>query len=727
MSSHLESSLEAGLSAVKQGDHQTAIAILEVVAVKEQSTPSGVQAEIGLVVAYARSGNIPGAIALCETLTQSNNLQVRDWAVRTLIPLTIHRPSASTLVLDNGFVPFNNSLLTSDPVNFISPKELDNAVAPTSELGSAIVQVSREQSKPHKINWRQAPRAKVWQPLPKKSKFDLIPLQLLAFGTFIALFWVMRELLELVFAFINDILVKLPFLEPIQLLYRDTTPWLLVLLFILMGVSPWLLDWVFANFYGQREIDRDGLNLYSHEAVRVLHRYSHQRGWKFPKLRILPIAAPLAITYGNLPRNARIVVSQGLLEQLADDEIAAIYATQLGHIRHWNFVVMSVLLLVTIPVYRLYLILSNWADGISLGFGRMLVGMTANLFYIVWCLLTGTALLNSQVRNYYSDRFTCDLTGNPNGLVRALLKIAIGIAGDIEKQQQTTWQLESLNIVAPVGYQQSLSMGSIAPNVSFESLLIWDYLNPYSRWFTINNTHPMIGDRVYRLCQIARSWHIEPEIYIDLQQPLRVKRQSFLLQIAPFVGIPLGISFAALIWLVWHLAFALKILNLKWIYEDWSFITGCLFIGFSIGTLMRINSFFPQIKAQEVETEERLPNLCANPSALPIDCISVRLVGKLLGRCGTSNLLGQDLILHCNTGLIKLHHISWAGQSLNIQDFIGRQVSVTGWFRRSATPWVDIQTLQTQSGKTINSPHPIWSTVLAVATEAWGAYILLRG
>jgi hypothetical protein len=89
--------------------------------------------------------------------------------------------------------------------------------------------------------------------------------------------------------------------------------------------------------------------------------------------------------------------------------------------------------------------------------------------------------------------------------------------------------------------------------------------------------------------------------------------------------------------------------------------------------------------------------------------------------------LAQDLVLQSSTGLVKLHHISWLGQHVNPQDLIGRQIIVTGWFRRGATPWIDVQTLQTQSGKIVNSPHPIWSIVLAVAAEVWGAYILLRG
>jgi len=162
--------------------------------------------------------------------------------------------------------------------------------------------------------------------------------------------------------FINDAFVKLPFLEPLQLLYRDPTPVLLVVIFVLFCLSPWLLDRLLRKFYGQRQLEKDLLQRHSKETVRVLQRYCKQQGWRTPKLFLLPITAPVAFCYGNLPRTARIVVSQGLLEQLTDDEIATIYAGQLGHIAHWNCAIMSLLLLLTIPIYQLYQLLGHWGD-----------------------------------------------------------------------------------------------------------------------------------------------------------------------------------------------------------------------------------------------------------------------------------------------------------------------------------------------------------------------------
>ncbi|GAA6622299.1 M48 family metalloprotease [Scytonema sp. NUACC26] len=702
MPSQFEPSLEAGLNILKQGNYQSAIATLKAVAAREGDSHAGLQAQIGLVVAHTRSGNALEARTLCQMLAQSQNSQVREWAQRTLKQLTKSS-------LGQG------DKVTREPSEISSP-----ATSPPAPPPVAV----RESTKPLTVYWKQSPRAKSWQPL---QKLNLIPFRLLQAGTFIALFWIMRELLIFAMHFINNTLMNLPYLEPIQLLYADPTLFLLLTLFVLMGLSPWLLDGLLTKFYSQRELNKDALNKHSPEAVRVLQRYCQQQGWQFPKMGILPLSAPIAIAYGSLRRTARIVVSQGLLEQLAEDEIATIYARSLGHIAHWDFVVMSLVLLVTIPFYLLYQQIAIGGDKRQIKFFRVILAYVSSFAYGIWYLLTGTSLWLSQLRHYYSDRIAVDITGNPNGLVRGLLKIAIGIASDIQKQEQTCWQLESLNIMAPVGYQQSICLGSIAPHTTFESFLMWDTLNPYRWWFIFNKTHPLMGDRLQQLTSIARLLRLETELNIENQKPLRVKRQSFLFQIAPFLGIPGGIVFAFLIWIVWQTAYALKFLNLKWIYDNTSYVTGCLLICIGIGILMRINTFFPDIESVTAQTDNRLPILLANPASLPVDSTPVRLVGKLLGRRGIGNFLGQDLILQTSTSLVKLHHLPQVGEELHTQDLIGRRISVTGWLRKGALPWIDIQTLTTQSGKIVNSYHPICSIILAIALNAWGVYVLFKG
>ncbi|AKG22457.1 zinc metalloprotease HtpX [Calothrix sp. 336/3] len=721
MSSNLEPSLAAGIAALKQGDYQTARNILEAVVLKGEATS---QAKIGLVVAYSRSGEIAKAIALSQELAASTDSQVKQWGERSLKQLRKRQNQDGAIAkAATGFVPLPESRVpsASDNSDLEIPPE---TTQPQSASDNSDLEITSETTQPQSIHWRNSGRAKVWQPLSKKG---IIWLHLLTIATFIALFWVMRTLVMGMMGSINYLLVKLPFVEAIPLFSENPSSLIWVFLFLLTTFSPWLLERWFIKFYGQRTLDKETLTTHSKESVRVLQRYSQQRGWQFPKLAVLPLPVPLAITYGHLPRYARIVVSQGLLEQLTEEEIATIYATQLGHIANRDVVVMSLLLVITIPIYRLYLAVCDWGDRTSAKVWRSLLGVLGSLIYLVWCVFTGTSIWLSQLRLYYGDRVGADTTGNPNALARALLKISIGIAEDIQRQEQIPWQLETLNILNSVGYQQSLTLGSIIPHTTFESYLSWDYLNHYRWWLVFNNTHPLMGDRLHRLSKIARNWHHEPEIYLGKSQPTQNITSSFLLQVFPLLGIPCGILFAILIWCGWNFAFAIKILNLKWIYDNWSFMNGCVLIGFSIGILLRINHFFPEILPEQSQKAELLPTLLSHPLALPIDSTKVSINGKLLGRRGTANYLAQDLIIQSNTGLTKLHHISWLGQAVNPQDLIGRQVTVTGWLRRGATPWIDIQQVKIQSGKIVNSPHALWSTIVAIAAQAWGAYILLRG
>ncbi len=765
MSSQSKSSLKEGLAALKKEDYRTAKIILENVAARDNDTNKSLQAQVGLVVAYSRSDEIEMAIAVCESLIQSNNSQIQQWAENSLKQLRKKYPDKHKKLRSTGFVAFESpedeledkksefsSITTPTPTPppppppplFSNSAIENNSTSEETPVqrkkkprGGEIVPVSTANSSSNSTNrninsnihWRLGGRAKVWQPLPKAKLIKSIHLPLLGIGTFVALFCMVRALLELVMQLINNILVALPFLEPIQFLYKykDPTYFVLGIFIVILAVSPWFLDWLLSKFYRNKELSRETLNTYSHEAVRVLQRYCQPRGWSLPKLGILPMAAPVAFTVGYLPRNARIIVSQGLLEQLKDDEIAAIIASQLGQIGRVDCAVMSVILSVTIPIYKLYQLISQQGDNISNRIGGTVVGIIGNCIYGIWYLLTLTGLWLSRSRVFLSDKIGAEVTGNPNALIRGLLKISIVTASDIANKKQTSWQLESLNLLIPVSHKQSLWLGSIAPNTTFESLLMWDYLNPYRKWFAATNSHPLMGMRLQKLCKLARYWHLEPEVYLVPQQPLKVKRESFLLQIAPYLGILVGAGSALLFWLGWQALFALHLINLEWIYDNWDYVTGFMLIAFSIGILIRMNSLFANIDSKNLQKSESIVELLTNPTALPIDSTPVELSGKLLGRRGSSNYLGQDLILQVGNSLVKLHHVSWLGQSLNPQDFIGKEVSVTGWLRRGATPHVDIQTLKTQSGIRVNSPHPIWSTILSVAAFAWGAYIVLTG
>lgn len=170
-------------------------------------------------------------------------------------------------------------------------------------------------------------------------------------------------------------------------------------------------------------------------------------------------------------------------------------------------------------------------------------------------------------------------------------------------------------------------------------------------------------------------------------------------------------------------------------WGDWSIVRGNSAIGFSLGIFLRLNALFPETKSAHLLNRPSLSELLSYPQLVPIAAQPLRLQGKLLGRRGVGNWLGQDLLLYLPSGLVKLHHASWLGPlsclllrpSIDHTNLIGRHVVLTGWFRRGAVAWIDIETLRTQAGKTSTSSHQAWSIALAIATALWGVYAILMG
>lgn len=828
----VNSTLEAGLAAVKQGNYQDAIANLEAVCETELSEKAIVQAQMGLIVAYKRIGNIEKAIALTKELSNSSNSQVKEWAVRNLASLRERHPekieASKEEISDTGFVPFDPKTQTSSrskiptsssPPSLLPPKKgeisgisstsnpsgftpFDNSLQnpskgeqaksenipaserPTIQNSSSQTPTSSPKSsgssknKPpgtisnkfvqninasgnsrqtpieeqtsknlvYQPKWKQAGRATKWKKLPNKIGFHFDLSQLWgvqvvsAIALLIPLHWVMTRLVIFTINTVTKLLINLKLSYRNEESYNDPTRLAsLIVWFLLIGLIlllPWLMDGLLKAYYGLKPFSLQNLTEKSPEAARLLQKFTRERRLSLPTLWVIPNSSPMAITYGNMPRNARIVVTEGLLEQLADDEIAAVYTAELGHIVHWDFVVMSFGVLIGQVPYIFYQKISDLGEGLSNQFLRFIASAIAAFFYLFYWLFRSLILWLSRARIYYSDRLSSEITGNPNGLTRALLKIAIGIAKDVEKQGKTSYLLEGFELLTPVGHRQAISLGSLYPHTPLEPILAWGYLNPHRRWLAINNSHPLMGERLQILSSYGRYWNVETELNFPTRNSSNPDNGRLFLQAAPYLGIFLGLILAGILWGIGGISSLVKIRQvlLDWMWGDRSILYGCLLIGISIGILLRINLFFPDIKPSTVRDEPALLDLLTNPMALPLDSQPVRLQGKLLGRSFISNSLCQDLILQTASGLVKLHYFSWLGPLGNLligsprpADLVNRSIVITGWFRQGATPWIDVETLRTQGGKTIQSGHPIWSTLLALAAALAGIYIIFRG
>ena len=86
-----EPSLKTGLLALKQKDYSQAIAHLEIIAQREPIKQK-FKAQMGLVIAYAKTKQVDKAISLCRNLTQSSDIEIKSFANRHLKELLKRYP-----------------------------------------------------------------------------------------------------------------------------------------------------------------------------------------------------------------------------------------------------------------------------------------------------------------------------------------------------------------------------------------------------------------------------------------------------------------------------------------------------------------------------------------------------------------------------------------------------------------------------------------------------------
>ncbi|MEO0535856.1 MAG: M48 family metalloprotease [Cyanobacteria bacterium P01_A01_bin.123] len=565
--------------------------------------------------------------------------------------------------------------------------------------------------------------------------------------TAIAWFWIIPAMLHRIFYIINWLLYRLRWPinpQPISALYK-TYHWpIFIILGTLVVASPWLFDYLLGWAYGLKSFSTRGLTPKSAEAVRIMRRVCQQRGWEMPTLKTLPTSIPLCFSYGCWPRFARIVVSQGILDRFSEDEIAALYAYEISHISRWDWPIMSGLGLCLQIFYLGYWRLASLGNGLKQPLLQFLLGLLSSLFYSVYWLIRKVGLWLSRVRILECDRGAVELTGNPNGLTHALIKIAHGICRDIERQGYTDVRLEGLDLLTPLSPQTVVGLGGLKELSTWPQVLTWNLTNPYRHWLDFNAVNPALGERLQLLTHYAEIWQLTPELGwlsdIDLNAGKKAVGpssywQPLLLQGAPYFGPLLGFAIAMTLWFIGGVSEAIGVWQIEWFYQDDTILYGGILMGLGIGTLVRINPFFPDLTAKTAKTNPSVAHLQDAPNFLPIDSVGVRLQGQLLGRPGLANWLGQDLLLKTSTGLIKLHFASELGVPGNVitpkkkhpASFIKRHLTIIGWFRRGATGWLDIDRLQVKGQPLIQSPHPIFATLVSLGATFWGIYRIFRG
>jgi heat shock protein HtpX len=141
---------------------------------------------------------------------------------------------------------------------------------------------------------------------------------------------------------------------------------------------------------------------------------------KIPKIMIANVGAPNAFCFGRTNNSATLAITQGLLNSLNQEEVEAVISHEVGHIKHNDMVVMT--LVSVIPMIAYYIALSTIFGNRSNrnnGGGAALIGIGAFAIYFITNLLI---LYFSRLRESYADDFGGHQM-KPSILAGALAKI----------------------------------------------------------------------------------------------------------------------------------------------------------------------------------------------------------------------------------------------------------------------------------------------------------------
>lgn len=625
-----------------------------------------------------------------------------------------------------------------------------SASLPTSPVEPAVP----EPAVPPSSSQQARPQRQV--PLPKS------PLALwLGQGlTAIALIWIINWAFHFTLRTIDGLLrwVRWPVQLSLPGADQTYTIWVVVGLILLALASPWLMDFVLAVWYRQRPLSIRQLQTHSPGTLRLLRQVCRQQGWPMPELRLIADSAPLCFSYGWLPRYTRIVVSQGLLEQMSDQTLTVFYSYELARMINGSLPVLSAVGLPLLLLHTGYRWLAQRADALSQPLIRGLLGSGASLFYGLFWLLRQAVLWLSRLCCRWGDRRVVALTQHPDQVIEVVVDATAAIETYLQQHGTLHPLHTSLEVLMPISSRQAIAPGqllaaseSVGPEgpvsdhraAILSTLLTVDGLNPYRQWLRVNASHEPLGERLLWLHQQALlrgqpGLTLEPES--SRQPPLGTTKVSLpllLLQKGPLAGLIAGGGLAMGLWFVGGVVNRLGWQRLSWLYQDPSILIGGLWLGLGLGLLLRINALFPepgnQLASQPIG--ETVATLLLHPSPLPVQGQPVSLRGKLRGLTGVGNWGCQELYLDDSSGLVKLVNPVPLGTVQGLLqpqthpvNWVGRIVTVTGWSRYGGGMlWVDINQVKIDQRHTFSTYGPIWATLISLISSGIGILTIFRG
>ncbi|MDB5721791.1 MAG: htpX [Alphaproteobacteria bacterium] len=254
-------------------------------------------------------------------------------------------------------------------------------------------------------------------------------------------------------------------------------------------ITFWNADRIVLRMHDAREVDSRN----APQLVGIVQQLSSRAGLPMPRVYLIDSPHPNAFATGRNPEHGAVAATTGLLGLLDKEEVAAVLAHELGHIRNHDTLVMTM----TATIAGAIAMLANFGFFFRGGDSRSnpLAMIAAMLLAPFAAMIVQLAI--SRTREYAADRAGAEICRNPRALASALAKLHAGAA----------------RIPSPVALR----------NPAAAAL----YIVPSGRGDSLFSTHPDTANRIAALEAIAADMGLASRPRASVP-PSRSRRRSAL-------------------------------------------------------------------------------------------------------------------------------------------------------------------------------------------------------